>query len=189
MQSLKNEQTLEQFFEPLYTLNLSFAKHAMTWLKVTHWGAGLFCHLFFLCRINLTLFSFLQRKDKGNPLSAAEAAWDTESQNAESSSHVVVYPISMRPISALKYANRNWGDELVDGKRVGGQDDNKKDDTRVNEGGEMSVRQKGCQDSWHVLDQLHSVIGKIPCNVPKAKSSEVAPRNWHCYSHTNQQHQ
>ena len=27
---------------------------------------------------NLTLFSFLQRKDKGEPLSAAEAAQDTE---------------------------------------------------------------------------------------------------------------
>ena len=55
---------------------------------------------------------------------------------------------------------------------VGGQDDNKKDNTRVNEGGEMSPRWKGCQDGWHVLDQLCSVIGKIPCNVPEAKSSD-----------------
>ena len=120
----------------------------------------------------LTLFSFLQRKDKGKPLSAAEVAWDTEIQNTESSSCVVVHPVSMRPISALKYTDRNWGDELVDGKRAGGQDDNKKDNTRVNEGGKMSLRQKGCQDGWHVLDQLCSVIGKIPCNVPEAKSSD-----------------
>ena len=120
----------------------------------------------------LTLFSFLQRKDKGKPLSAAEVAWDTEIQNTESSSCVVVHPVSMRPISALKYTDRNWGDELVDGKRAGGQDDNKKDNTRVNEGGKMSLRQKCCQDGWHVLDQLCSVIGKIPCNVPEAKSSD-----------------
>ena len=58
---------------------------------------------------NLTLFSFLQRKGKGKLLSAVEAAWDAESQNAESSSHVIVHPISMRPISALEYTNRNWG--------------------------------------------------------------------------------
>ena len=121
---------------------------------------------------NLTLFSFLQRKDKGKPLSAAEAARDAESQNAESSSRVVVHPVSMRPISALEYADGNRGDELVDGERVGGQDDNKKDDTRVNEGGEMSLRRKGCQDGWRVLDQLRSAIGKIPCNVPEAKSSD-----------------
>jgi len=76
---------------------------------------------------NFTLFSFIQRNEKGKPLSAVEAA---ESQDAESSCHVVVHPVSMRPFSALEYADRNHGNALNDGERHGVQlqDNNKKDD-------------------------------------------------------------
>jgi len=118
---------------------------------------------------NLTLFSFLQRKDKGEPLSAAEAARDIKSRNAESSSRIIV-----RPLSALEYADKNHRNDPGDGglEGLGTQDDNGKDDARTDERGEMSNRRKGCRDGWRVLDQLRGAIGKIPYNVPEAKSSD-----------------
>jgi hypothetical protein len=68
---------------------------------------------------NLTLFSFLQRKDKGEPLSAAEAVRDTESRNAESLSCIIVHPVSMRPLSALEYADKNHRNKLGNGDSAG----------------------------------------------------------------------
>jgi len=123
---------------------------------------------------NRTIFPFLQRKDKGEPLSAVEAARGAESRNAESSSHVIVHPVSMRSLSTLGYADRNYG-ELGDGERLGKlgvQDDNKKDDTGTDERGEMSHRRKGCRDGWRILDRLRDAIGNIPCSVPEANSSD-----------------
>jgi hypothetical protein len=74
----------------------------------------------------------------------------------------------MRPLSALEDADR----ELGNGERLDAQDDNKTDDARMDERGEMSHRRKGCRDGWRILDQLRGAIGSIPSNVPEAKSSD-----------------
>ena len=80
----------------------------------------------------------------------------------------------MRPLSALEYADKNHRNEPGNGdsEGLGTQDDNGMDDARTDERGEMSNRRKGCRDGWHVVDQLRHAIGKIPYNVPEAKSSD-----------------
>ena len=113
-------------------------------------------------------------------LSAVEAVQDTESQNAESSSCIIVHPVSMRPLSVLECANKNHRNKLGDGdlEGLGMQDDIGKDDARMDERSEMSNRWKGCRDGWCVIDQLCSAIGKILHNIPEAKSSnELAGYN------------
>jgi hypothetical protein len=116
----------------------------------------------------MTLFSFMQRQDKREP-TEAEVVREAERQEAASSSRIVVGPPAAIPLPDM------YG--LRDAPTEERSDDLNR---RAREEGEPSVdkiqvsgkRQKGCRDAWLLLDQLHTVIGNIPCNVSEGKQGD-----------------
>lgn len=63
-------------------------------------------------------------------------------------SHIIVGPLAATPLPDIY--------EVRDGPTLEGN----------------GKRRKGCRDAWLLLDQLHAVIGNIPCNVSDGKQGD-----------------
>ena len=101
----------------------------------------------------LTLFSFMQHQDKREP-TEAEVIRESERQEAASSSRIVVGPPATIPLSDM--CGKPSGDKIP----------------------RRGKERKGCQEAWLLLDQLHTAIGNIPCNVSEGKlGDELAGYN------------
>ena len=112
----------------------------------------------------LTLFSFLQRRDKETASTATETLQMEEKQKAAIASLILVSRSTHPPL-----------DEEVAKTNTAVQDGEGDEHTQTMQdtaGGLEREKRKGCQHAWLLLGQLRAAIQNIPHRTPEGRASD-----------------
>ena len=116
----------------------------------------------------LTLFSFLQCRDKETAPTTTETLWKEGKQKTAAASLILVCPSTHTPLV------ENEG--KTNTKVQSCEDDNQRtDEVRVKNTEATSLeteKRRGCPHAWLLLDKLQAAIQSIPPNIPVGRASD-----------------